>query len=34
MGDGGGQVVSVLAFNSNYTSSKPAEVYHFSKKCY
>ena len=30
MGRGGGQVVSVLAFYSDDTSSNPAEVYSFS----
>ena len=29
MGRGGGQVVSVLAFNSNDPSSNPAEAYSF-----
>ena len=32
MGRGGGQVVSVLAFNSDHPSSNPAEVYKFSVK--
>ena len=32
MGRGGGQVVSVLAFYTNNTSSNPAETYSFSVK--
>ena len=31
-GRGGGQVVSVLAFYSDYPSSNPTEVYNFSVK--
>ena len=31
-GRGGGQVVSVLAFNSDDPSSNPAEVHNFSVK--
>ena len=32
LGHGGGQVVSVLAFYSEDSSSNPAEVYNFSVK--
>ena len=33
MGRGGGQVVNVLAFNSDDPSSNPAEPYIYSVKC-
>ena len=34
LGSGGGQVVSVLAFNSDDPSSNHAKVYNFSVKLY